>query len=508
MQNQTIINKIQKSSQKFAMNPQMSSIIRDDVVTDYIKRTKFFENQVQRPEIVELKRFNDENTDNDGHFSSQHEQHNPTHTEAMEVCHSTLQEILNHLLRTIEKYFFDRKVLELKSISPFQQLEELKLSKSQIDWKEMMLIKTESSHLIQLKTLLFSDNYQGDRGIMVHAEDKNSNKSLENLNLAGNYFGALEAKSLRYNLALRSIRQLFLSRNCSLKYIDKTLVESRLQTLILSDILFDCQEMEHLVPNKYWKNMKESRLKERVDSEIYFGCDKILDSSKHTFLNSCIVENLEYESIRHSRPQKRCVSETNKGVKSNETTDLTAEFARNGLKCTISIRDNDYSQLRGGGKKEDEEFKEKSMKDLNYKEVWKIMEKISRYKEKVQNDKDLNSELELYLEPTGEFIDADKNPETGPFELTYGIYKHLLSPNSALKVILLTGEAGAGKSLFCKQLQQVLLSELNNLSQELDERGWLPIYFDLSKFNYTKLSLSEFLTKLLIQELSLTEDEA
>ena len=82
-----------------------------------------------------------------------------THTEGMELCYSSPQEVLCHLSKATEKLFFDRKVLELKSLSPFQQLEELKLSKSQLGWKEMILITAESSHLIQLKTLDLSDNY-------------------------------------------------------------------------------------------------------------------------------------------------------------------------------------------------------------------------------------------------------------------------------------------------------------------------------------------------------------
>ena len=90
------------------------------------------------------------------------------------------------------------------------------------------------------------------------------------------------------------------------------------------------------------------------------------------------------------------------------------------------IKDNHCSEIRGGGKTEDEETKEERIEDLNNKEVRKIIEKISGYKEKVLNDKALNSELALFVEPMGEFTDTDNNPETDPFELTYGIQKYLL----------------------------------------------------------------------------------
>ena len=154
MQSQTIVKETQNSSQKSTMHPQMSSTTNDDVATNILEANSS-ENQAQRPEIAELTKFSDKCMENEDRLHSSYiEQHNQTHTEAMELCYPTPQDASNHLWRTTEKLFFDRKVLALKNLKPFQQLEELKLSKSQLGWKEMMLITAERSHLIQLKFLI------------------------------------------------------------------------------------------------------------------------------------------------------------------------------------------------------------------------------------------------------------------------------------------------------------------------------------------------------------------
>ena len=212
MQSQTIVKETQNSSQKSTMHPQMSSKTYNDVATNILEANSS-ENQAQRLEIVELTKFSDKCMENEDLLHSSHEQHNQTHTEAMELCYPTPQDASNHLWRTTEKLFFDRKILALKNLKPFQQLEELKLSKSRLGWKEMMLITAERSHLIQLKILDLSDNYLEDRGIMVLAVDKMSWNSLENLNLAGNRFGTLGAKILSCNFRLISLKRLNLSRN-------------------------------------------------------------------------------------------------------------------------------------------------------------------------------------------------------------------------------------------------------------------------------------------------------
>ena len=142
--------------------------------------------------------------ENENGLHSSHDEHSQTHTEGMELCYLTPQEVSKHLLRTTEKLFFNRKVLELKSLSPFQQLEELKLSKSQLGWKEMMLITAESNHIVQLKTLDLNNNYLEDRGIMVlSGTQKPYGEVLKILIITGNHFGTLGAKILSSHLRLQ-----------------------------------------------------------------------------------------------------------------------------------------------------------------------------------------------------------------------------------------------------------------------------------------------------------------
>ena len=76
----------------------------------------------------------------------------------------------------------------------------------------------------------------------------------------------------------------------------------------------------------------------------------------------------------------------------------------------------------------------------------------------------------------------------------------------ASKVLFLTGQAGIGKTLFCKQLQRELLLQQKNdfQPQEIDERYWLPIYIDLSGLKELN---PQALFSALAKELSLTEEE-
>ena len=128
---------------------------------------------------------------------------------------------------------------------------------------------------------------------------------------------------------------------------------------------------------------------------------------------------------------------------------------------------------------------------------------------RVKNDKKRQAELDLYVEPLGELCFSNS---TGPgsilTEPAFEIYKQFLSSDSKLKVMLLTGEAGVGKTLFCKYLQNVILCEWNNLSEE----SWLPIYCDITHFKNSclksSLTKSNFtLSEILKEELLLPENE-
>ena len=63
---------------------------------------------------------------------------------------------------------------------------------------------------------------------------------------------------------------------------------------------------------------------------------------------------------------------------------------------------------------------------------------------KILDDKSLDKELNLYVEAQGK---QSSDVDSEPFEVTYGIQKHLLGPESKLRVLLLTGQAGIGKTV-------------------------------------------------------------
>jgi len=162
--------------------------------------------------------------------------------------------------------------------------------------------------------------------------------------------------------------------------------------------------------------------------------------------------------------------------------------------------------LRGGG---GEGFTEKSQKSV-YSE---LSDKLNRYKEKVLNDLALEKELSLYIEARAKSNNGaaatdhhDDNKDKESFELALDIRKNFLNNHDpASKVLILTGDAGIGKSFFCKNFQrEILFGWEDSQNQGHDERNWLPLYIDLSSLKKTK---SEAISEILIRELSLTEEE-
>ena len=125
--------------------------------------------------------------------------------------------------------------------------------------------------------------------------------------------------------------------------------------------------------------------------------------------------------------------------------------------------------------------------------------KLQQYREKILNDINLERELDLYIEVRASALERKYDQEIS--ELNFDIWKHFLDYETAekAKVLLLTGQAGIGKSFFCKKLQREIMTAWND--SEID---WLPIYIDLSSRKYPK---SEIINEILRQELSLTEEE-
>ena len=158
------------------------------------------------------------------------------------------------------------------------------------------------------------------------------------------------------------------------------------------------------------------------------------------------------------------------GISSKYTAESTRIFLKLG------------EQLRGGGDPEETLAKEAQNQHLT-----SLLHKIDEYRTKIQNGKNFENILGTYIKP---------------FELEFEIKKRLLNSDATLKVVLLTGGSGIGKSTFCKYLQRAMLVDWDNT--QLDDTEWLPILVDLSNL---KEAANFTISEALKQELSLTENE-
>mgnify|MGYP000875849538 FL=1 len=140
-------------------------------------------------------------------------------------------------------------------------------------------------------------------------------------------------------------------------------------------------------------------------------------------------------------------------------------------------------------------------------DISELLAKLRRYQNKILADETLTRQLALYIDPLTKSDPVCDNIEESRFcELSFDVKKHFLysEDRETPKVLLLTGEAGIGKSFFCKNFQREILVISDIESEDPDERRWLPIYVDLSSLNNPK---EEAVTETLIRELSLTTDE-
>ena len=109
------------------------------------------------------------------------------------------------------------------------------------------------------------------------------------------------------------------------------------------------------------------------------------------------------------------------------------------------------------------------------------------------------------MEPLTSYHDSTTG-EDKLLELSYEITKQLLTSQSSKdpRVLLLTGQAGSGKSVFCQHLQREILSTWHHNPESDDDENWFPIYVELSSLKNPK---SEAISEILARELSLTEEE-
>ena len=199
--------------------------------------------------------------------------------------------------------------------------------------------------------------------------------------------------------------------------------------------------------------------------------------------DSLITKSREYA---HERENKYIIQGQMGTLSSN---DSSQEF--------LKIEDHHRNDRAGKTNEAIEDFEEYTRLNLS--------NKINQYRMKIKYDNKKQTESNLFVEPFGK---PCSNVDSIPLDLTIEIYKQLLDSDSKLKVLLLTGEVGGGKTFFCKHLQKAILCEWNDQIRE----SWLPIFCDLSHFknsgSQSATSKVNFtLSEILRQELSLTEKE-
>ena len=164
-------------------------------------------------------------------------------------------------------------------------------------------------------------------------------------------------------------------------------------------------------------------------------------------------------------------------------------------------------------------------KSINF-EYSDLLSKLEQYKEKILNESRDENGFNLYVE-----ISTSSNAhnhqelkddnaanrkenygyltfDTEPLDPFKDIRKHFLTSDKTAtpQVLLLTGQAGGGKSLFCRHLQKDLLSAWSSsfIQETEDHILWFPIYIDCSLMKEFE---ADTVAKALKNELSLTEEE-
>ena len=153
-----------------------------------------------------------------------------------------------------------------------------------------------------------------------------------------------------------------------------------------------------------------------------------------------------------------------------------------------------------------------------------LLIKLEQYKERVLSKNNDERELRLYIEPLTrskdhkfpELNDEDtKHKErnrplpvyTEPLDPLKDLRKQFLTSDKTIRsqVLLLTGQAGSGKSVFCRRLWRDLLAAWSSsLTQEIEDDLWFPIYIDCTLMKEFE---TDAITKILKNELSLEAEE-
>ena len=363
-----------------------------------------------------------------------------------------------------------------------------------------------------------------DEGIFILRENKDIWKDLVNLNLSENRIGKIGAKCLSASFTSANIKKLDLSRNPlgneGIKYIAEGTCWSQLEIFILNRVSLDSYGAKSLVENESWENIKELHLQDNPmvgdQGAIWLSSSLQWKKLRKLFLFNSNVGDLGIKFLKRRANLSWQISESKRAKVSSGSKKLNYRIAgdvsADDFTHTASTRRKNHStfnlnyeiRTRGAGNQAEETGETKNYSLLG------LLDKISQYKMRIQNDNRYEDELNLYVEMLGKLSINPKFIDSEPAELTFCVKKHFFGSESTLRSLLLTGEAGIGKTLFCKYLQRAMLFEWEVPLLESEERVWLPIFVSLSGANRLKpFSSSGVISvpEILKEELNLTESE-
>ena len=370
--------------------------------------------------------------------------------------------------------------------------------------------------------------------------------SLQYLDFRRNFLGTGAIKALCRNSHLSHLKSLYLDDNplgnTGIKFIaDSNWTD--IQTLSLCNIHIDYQGVTWLALNESWKNIEVLDLSYNPSigdrGAITLSFNQTWTKLKRLSVADCGLGTLGLMSLKRNKNfHRRLVIRGRSTTEEDDSDDDSHRMKRN---CKSSgnyltkkfIELTHYSQnitkdsfthprlswnwrcqnsknirRRGGFPHESEN----SSSDHQHSQ---IIAKFKKYREKILSDMNSERVLKLFIEisatvdPTHHsHFDKQRNEETELFELAFDIRQRFLGNEcqESPKILLLTGQPGAGKSLFCKRLERELLSEWNESPEksELDNGNWFPIYIGLSSQQFSNL---EMIPDILARELSLTKTE-
>ena len=438
----------------------------------------------------------------------------------------------------------DKYSKEFESLAPHlcRNIGDFKLNSGQFDSNKTLSVEVKTKIQKKFQTPYFDQVPLQNQRIKTKLERTNTWENLEMLNLAGNQIGNMGIKILSCDTALKDLKFLDLSLNHidneGMKFIAESSIWIELKVLILNDVSIDHYGVKFLSANDSWNNLEELSLQDNPLigdlGALELSCNKVWKELKSLNLSNSDVRELGFQFLKRNNAWKNCHFqgyESKNNLKKQLTlestlmkSDLRITFMQkkligelsgnpshekfinslnNGPRAINFVCTENHS--RGGG-----DEKRKSFEEIGDESILSLLEKINRYIRKIQTETSYQDERHIYIEPLGKNSSSKNDIDSELFELATETKKRLLDPESDLKVLLLTGEVGTGKSLFCEYLRRLILTASDNLPQDSDETIWIPLLIDLSRkrdaSSHPAVSTIT-LSGILRDELALTENE-